>query len=309
MESNANRPMIMVTNDDGIYGDGLQALVQVLVSTNRYQVFVCAPESERSACGHSVTWTHAVEVKQVKIQGATAFAVSGTPADCASLGISKILFPAVPDLVISGINKGSNCGYNIVYSGTVAGAREAFLQGLPSISLSYDYDWFGGKSTVNAFKLSAEACLPIIDAVLDEIRNRTYPRNCFLNIDLPTDILNHKGYKLTKQSKSAIRTSWKQITSEAQEGNILSTVTTDANSANIDLNATDVSQERQNSLLFKRQFVGYQVGEIDTDYYFLKEGYVTVTLLSALTHTETDCEAYFKMWLPRVTECFSSAPL
>ncbi|GMP77064.1 hypothetical protein CsSME_00033470 [Camellia sinensis var. sinensis] len=134
-----NRPTVMVTNDDGIDAPGLRALVRVLVSANRYEVFVCAPDSEKSAVSHSITWRNAVSVKEVEIDGATAFAVSGTPADCTSLGISKALFPSTPDLVISGINMGSNCGYHIVYSGTVAGAREAFFNGVPSLSISYDW--------------------------------------------------------------------------------------------------------------------------------------------------------------------------
>ncbi|XP_074330215.1 uncharacterized protein LOC141667567 [Apium graveolens] len=85
---------------------------------------------------------------------------------------------------------GCNSGYRIMYSGTVAGAREAFFYGIPSISISYD--WMGGKSTANDFKLSAEACLPIISAILVEVRSKTYPLKCFLNIDMPTDISNHK---------------------------------------------------------------------------------------------------------------------
>lgn len=295
----------MVTNDDGIDGAGLQALVQALVCTDQYQVFVCAPETERSAVSHSITWMHPLHVKQVEIQGATAYAVSGTPADCASLGISKTLFPVVPDLVISGINMGCNSGYRIMYSGTVAGAREAFFYGIPSISISYD--WIGGKSTANDFKLSAEACLPIISAILVEITSKTYPlMKCFLNIDLPTDISNHKGYKLTKQGKSIIRMGWKKITSEAQVGKILSTMTMVADSTKIDMNGTKVSHESQNSLLFMREILGIKEGEIDADYHSLQQGYITVSPISALTHAEADAEAYFKMWLPGVTKHFSS---
>ncbi|KAK2974028.1 hypothetical protein RJ640_011393, partial [Escallonia rubra] len=173
MERAANsgsRPTIMVTNDDGIDAPGLQALVRVLVAANRYDVFVCAPDSEKSAFSHSITWRHPLSVKRVEVSGAIAYAVSGTPADCSSLGISNALFPCIPDLVISGINMGSNCGYHIIYSGTVAGAREAFLQ-------------------------AAEACSPIISAILTEIKNNTYPQSCFLNIDLPTDVLNHKAQR------------------------------------------------------------------------------------------------------------------
>ena len=142
--SSSDRPRILVTNDDGIDAQGLRALVQVLLSTNLYEVLVCEPDSEKSAVSHSITWRHAVAVKRVDIDGATAYAVSGTPADSASLGISAALFPSIPDLVISGINIGSNCGYHIVYSGTVAGAQEAFINGVPSVSLSYQ--WVAGLS-------------------------------------------------------------------------------------------------------------------------------------------------------------------
>ncbi|KAK4365932.1 hypothetical protein RND71_013812 [Anisodus tanguticus] len=184
------KPSVMVTNDDGIDAPGLRSLVRVLVTSNLFNVLVCAPDSEKSAVSHSISWQHPLSVKKVDISGVTAFAVSGTPADSTSIGLSKVLFPSVPDLVVSGINKGSNCGYHIVYSGTVAGAREAFFNGVPSVSLSYD--WVGGKSKVDDFVLAAEACMPIITTILAEIKNNTYPQNCFLNIDVPTDVANHK---------------------------------------------------------------------------------------------------------------------
>nr|GMC76464.1 5'-nucleotidase SurE-like isoform X1 [Ipomoea batatas] len=92
----SHRPTVMVTNDDGVDALGLRVLVRVLVSTNRFNVLVCAPNSEKSAVSHSITWRHAVPVKRVEISGATAFSVAGTPADCASLGISKALFSSVP---------------------------------------------------------------------------------------------------------------------------------------------------------------------------------------------------------------------
>ncbi|KAJ4840456.1 hypothetical protein Tsubulata_023026 [Turnera subulata] len=88
-------------------------MVAVLVSTRRFQVLVCAPHSKKSAVSHSITWRHPVAVKRVEIEGATAFAITGTPADCTPMGLSKALFPATPDLVLSGINMGSNCGYHI----------------------------------------------------------------------------------------------------------------------------------------------------------------------------------------------------
>lgn len=299
------RPTIMVTNDDGIDAPGLQALVRVLVSTGRYEVQVCAPDSEKSAVSHSITWLNPVSVQEVNLNGATAFAVSGTPADCTSLGLSGSLFPSVPDLVISGINMGSNCGYHIVYSGTVAGAREAFFNCVPALSLSYD--WVGGTSNVDDYTVAAEACLPIVDAMLAEIKNKTYPQNCFLNVDLPTNVANHKGYKLTKQGKCIVKMGWRQVTSAAQGGKMLSTMTMEANSlTSSEVDASSVPKEHR---LFKREVRGGILDEDDTDYHFLRQGYITVTPLGALSNVDVECQAYFKDWLPGVAKCFSSSTL
>ena len=97
--SSRDRSRILVTNDDGIDAPRLRALVQVLLSTNLYEVLVCAPDSEKSAVSHSITWRHAIAVKRVDIDGATTYAVFGTPADSSSLGISAALFPSILDLV------------------------------------------------------------------------------------------------------------------------------------------------------------------------------------------------------------------
>ncbi|XP_076960961.1 uncharacterized protein LOC143637431 [Bidens hawaiensis] len=267
----------MVTNDDGIHAPGLQALVRTLVSTNRYRVWVSAPDSEKSAASHSASVRGTISARPTEISGATAFAISGTPADCTSLGVSKTLFPSVPDLVLSGINMGTNCGLLIVFSGTVAGARQAFIHGVPSVSISYD--WVEGRSNINDFTLAAEACLPIINAIFVGIENKTYPKKCFLNVDLPTDVLNHKGFKVTKQGNGMLKASWKQVSS----------------------NDKAVSQE---PLLFRMEFDGVDVYNDGTDFSFLQEGYITVTPLGALTNADIDCHTFFNQWLP---ECTSSA--
>ncbi|KAG5554740.1 hypothetical protein RHGRI_012334 [Rhododendron griersonianum] len=262
----------------------------------------------------------------------------GTPSDCTSLGVSGSLFPSTPDLValsllllyenvndfitlglyprvylhivwyrsvISGINMGSNCGYHIVYSGTVAGAREAFFNGVPALSLSYE--WVGGTSNVDDYTLAAEACLPIVNAMLAEIKNKTYPQKCFLNVDLPTNVASHKGYKLTKQGKSIVKMGWKQVTSAAQGGKMLSTMTMETNSlTSSEMDASTMPKEHR---LFKREVRGAVVDEDDTDYRSLQEGYITVTPLGALSHADIECQAYFKDWLPGVAECFSSSTL
>lgn len=311
MENNNSydeKPTVMVTNDDGIDAPGLRALVRVLVSTNRFNVLVCAPDSEKSAVSHSITWRHPVSVKQVDINGATAYAVSGTPADCTSLGISEALFSSVPDLVISGINMGSNCGYHVVYSGTVAGAREAFFNDIPAVSVSYD--WVGGKSSVDDYTLAAEACLPIFSAILAEIKNKSYPLRGFLNIDLPADIANHKGYKLTRQGKSIYKMGWRQVISERQGGKMLSTMEMESDSSA--RTGIDPLTVAGGHLLFKREVRGAHVEEDDdddTDKRFLQEGYITITPLGALSQAEIDYQFYFKEWLPNAIQQFSSSAL
>ncbi|GAA0147055.1 hypothetical protein LIER_06852 [Lithospermum erythrorhizon] len=292
-----DRPTVLVTNDDGIDAAGLRALVNVLVSTNRFNVFVCAPNSEKSAVSHSITWINDISAKKVEIDGALAFAVSGTPADCTSLGISTALFPAAPDLVISGINMGSNCGYHIVYSGTVAGAREAFFNGIPAVSLSYD--WVRGRSSTTDFALAAEACLPILGAIMDEIRKKTYPLSCFLNIDVPTDVTSHKGYRISKQGESRVKMGWSKVTSEPPEGHMLSTMTMDSSPDSTASTITDSSCIQEN-LLFRRKVIGAQVEDGDTDYCGLQEGYITVTPLGALSPADIDAQTFFKQWLPGI---------
>ncbi|WVZ09994.1 hypothetical protein V8G54_014524 [Vigna mungo] len=314
---------ILITNDDGIDAPGLRALVQSLVFSNLFNIQVCAPDSEKSAVSHSITWLQPVAVKQVNIAGTTAFAVSGTPADCASLGVSKALFPTVPDLAVTVelidriachssltseecILEEGFCSVVIysVYSGTVAGAREAFFNDVPSISISYN--WIKGKSTLNDFILAAQVCLPIISAVLVETKNPSYPRKCFLNVDVPNDVANHKGYKLTKQGKSIIKMGWRQVTSETEGQKMSSDMTnTDAETPK-HFDPSSISPEH---LLFAREVRGSVIDDDDTDYRRLLEGYITVTPLAALSHTEEDCQAYFKNWLQSVPELFSSSSL
>ncbi|KAG9456421.1 hypothetical protein H6P81_000929 [Aristolochia fimbriata] len=298
------KPKILITNDDGIHAAGLRALVQVLVATNQYEVYVSAPDSERSAVGHGILWQASNHATRVEIEGATAYGVQGTPADCASLGVSKALFPGlVPDLVISGINIGANCGYHVVYSGTVAGAREAFLQGFPSLALSYD--WVAGKSDVQDFKKGAEACLPLINSVLAESRNKEYPKASFLNINLPTDVNRHKGYKLTKQGKCLINIGWKQITSSIQDGKSAMEITSVAGEELL-----SSFTPSQIPLTFKREVIGpAKPEEVDTDYGALQQGYISVTPLAALSPASVADQDYYEDWIQRVAESQASSSL
>ncbi|KAG6512065.1 5'-nucleotidase SurE-like [Zingiber officinale] len=305
----ASRPAVMVTNDDGIDAPGLRFLVDLLVASDRYRVFVCAPDSDNSGVSHSITWLRPLSARRAEITGATAFAVSGTPADCASLGISGKLFDGmIPDLVISGINIGSNCGYHTVYSGTVAGAREAFLYGVPSVAISYD--WKAGKSNANDLKLAADACLPLINAVLNEIKAKTYPEDSFLNVDVPSDAVNHKGFKITKQGKYMARIGWERTHSHRPALETYQTSNMDVDS--VSGYANNIPSHVENELLFKRVINRNNVvreEEEDVDHRVLQEGYITVTPITALSHTVSEDVSFFKEWLTHLAEHSSSSSL
>ncbi len=127
---------IFVTNDDGIDAEGLSALRDVLMKFG--EVVVVAPDNERSAVGHSITLATPIRFRRVKRDGELfGYAVGGTPADCVKLGLCEILKGPV-DLLVSGINRGSNLGINAFYSGTVAAALEGALFKIPSMAISAD---------------------------------------------------------------------------------------------------------------------------------------------------------------------------
>jgi len=127
---------ILITNDDGFESAGLLALIKVLKPLAR--IITVAPASEKSACSHSVTLHE--PLKLVEVSKDFYKLVDGTPSDCIYVSKTAIFTDFQPDLVVSGINRGSNMGEDITYSGTVAGAMEGVLQGIPSISISQVLD-------------------------------------------------------------------------------------------------------------------------------------------------------------------------
>jgi 5'-nucleotidase len=177
-------PRILVTNDDGVHSDGIHALAAALRSLGH--VIVVAPHIEASAIGHALTLRRPLRLEELR-EG--VFEVDGTPTDCVNIAISK-LFPTLPDLVVSGINKGHNLGDDVTYSGTVSGALEGALLGVPSIAVS-----LGRTTGQYDFGPSAAAAAAIAAVVL---REGLAPRT-FLNLNVPTG--KPKGFKLTVQAK------------------------------------------------------------------------------------------------------------
>lgn len=128
----------LVSNDDGIFSEGIIQLAKSLIPLG--EVTVVAPDIERSASGHAITMHTPLRVKKVRLPGLDidAYAVNGTPADCVKLGID-LLFDGKPDYVFTGINRGSNMGNDVLYSGTVSAAIEGCIMGVSAVALSLLY--------------------------------------------------------------------------------------------------------------------------------------------------------------------------
>src|SRR5215471_16153187 len=126
------RPLILVTNDDGVMAPGIRALLPELRAIG--DVVVAAPDRERSAASHSISLDRPLRVDELE---AGVFAIDGTPVDCVYLGLLHLV-PRRPTLVVSGINNGYNLGSDVFYSGTVAGAVEGALRGVPALAVSLE---------------------------------------------------------------------------------------------------------------------------------------------------------------------------
>ena len=126
----SKRPLILVTNDDGISAPGIRTLISAMNELG--DVIVVAPDSPQSAMGHAITINSTLQCNQVKIDDGPQieYSCSGTPADCVKLGINEIL-DRKPDICVSGVNHGSNSSINVIYSGTMSAAVEASIEGIP----------------------------------------------------------------------------------------------------------------------------------------------------------------------------------
>lgn len=182
------RPHVLITNDDGINAPGLKQLWLALKDVAR--VTIIAPAFEQSAVGLSLTIRHPIRIDKVD-WAQDAWCVTGTPADCVKMALSVIMDER-PDYLISGINRGGNAGRNVLYSGTVAGAIEGTLQGIPSIAFScWDY-----KNT------DYTQAVKYIPSMLQHVMEHPLPKGTLLNVNIPPKTPEGiQGVKLTRQGK------------------------------------------------------------------------------------------------------------
>jgi len=149
------RPLVLVTNDDGIYAEGIKVLAEHMAEVG--DVVTVAPDREKSAASHSVTLHHPLRVTQIDEH---RYTVDGTPTDCVLLGVLSVL-PRRPDILVSGINRGGNLGDDVTYSGTVAAAFEGTLLGVPSFAISVI------ERIDTRFEFAAEFAVRLSNLILD----------------------------------------------------------------------------------------------------------------------------------------------
>ena len=181
-----------MTNDDGIEAPGIRTLAERLREVG--EVTVVAPAREMSAVSHALTIHEPLRFEHV---GPRTFRVEGTPADCVNLAVVK-LFPKPPDVVVSGINRGANVGDDVAYSGTVAGAREAAMLGVPSMAVS-----LASKEGSADYSQAAAFAAQIIPLLAGK---KEWSRRTFLNVNVPDSRV--KGVRITSQGR---RASWTQV--------------------------------------------------------------------------------------------------
>ncbi|UII74702.1 5'/3'-nucleotidase SurE [Flagellimonas sp. HMM57] len=192
------KPLILVTNDDGITAPGLRALIKVMKEIG--EVIVVAPDSPQSGMGHAITIDNTLYSKKVVIdqdEGAPSeYSCSGTPADCVKLALQEIL-DRKPDICVSGINHGSNSSINVIYSGTMSAAIEAGIEGVPAIGFSLcDYSWDADFShSLNSVK-----------KIVLEALEHGIPNGTVLNVNIPKSTDEPAGIKICRQA----RANWKE---------------------------------------------------------------------------------------------------
>jgi 5'-nucleotidase len=251
-------PRILVTNDDGVHSEGIHVLAAALKAIG--DVTVVAPHAESSAIGHALTLRRPLRLEMVS-EG--FYAVDGTPTDCVNIGVAVLLKGVLPDLVVSGINTGWNLGDDVTYSGTVAGALEGALLGIPGIAISLRRT----RDYVFDFAPSAQAAAVLADLVL----RHPLPDRTFLNVNVPKG--TPKGFRRTVQGKRN--------------------------------HITKISERldpRGKPYYWIEEGLDEWVPHDRSDYHAVKEGYISVSLLSPDLTAHSAADELEQFPLPQATE-------
>ena len=189
----SKKPLILVTNDDGISAPGIRTLISAMNEIG--DVIVVAPDSPQSAMGHAITINSTLHCNEIKIYDGPQkeYSCSGTPADCVKLGINEIL-DRKPDICVSGVNHGSNSSINVIYSGTMSAAVEASIEGIPAIGFSLlDYSWNADFNSIKKYLIG----------ITKKALEQGIPKGNALNINFPKlKEKEIKGIKICRQANA-----------------------------------------------------------------------------------------------------------
>ncbi|MBS5936762.1 5'/3'-nucleotidase SurE [Clostridium sp.] len=230
---------ILITNDDGINARGIYALAKEI--GKKHEITVVAPREQKSASSHAISIHNPIKIREEKIDDEfKAYSLVGTPADCTQAGLSLLCKEV--DLVISGINRGINCGTDILYSGTVSAAVEGAIYNVPSIAISMEVDW---EREDEDYTKAAKWISKVVDTA-----EKNYLRNdVVLNVNVPNvDEEEIKGIKVCKLGKSTYKTNY-------------------------------ILVEENEDMIYEIKGTRNAISEDDSDLYFLSQGYVTLTPL------------------------------
>ena len=187
------RPLILISNDDGITAPGIRTLVKVMKQLG--EVVVVAPNSPQSGMGHAITVGDTLRLEEVKMfDGVKAFECSGTPADCVKMAKHFVLKDRQPDLIVSGINHGSNTSISVLYSGTMSAALEGAIEGMPAIGFSLcDYSWEADFSHTEKW----------IKKIAEQALIKGIGKGVALNVNIPPKQNEEiKGIKICRQARA-----------------------------------------------------------------------------------------------------------
>lgn len=232
------KPLIFVTNDDGITAPGIIALVQVMKTIG--DVVVVAPDKPQSGMGHAITINSTLRLHKTKTHGIKEeYSCSGTPVDCVKFAVNKIL-KRKPDLCVSGINHGSNMSINVIYSGTMSAAVEGAVESIPSIGFSlcdYSHD------------ADFSAAKKIIKKIVENVLKNGLPKDVCLNVNIPKLRYDEiKGIKICRQA----RANWIEELDER------------------------IDPSGKTYYWLTGKFDNYDIGKTDTDVWAIENKYVSV---------------------------------
>lgn len=187
------RPLILITNDDGVSAPGLRALISVMEELG--EIVVVAPDTPQSAMGHAITINNTLYLNKTSKENDSflEYSCSGTPVDCVKLAVNEIL-KRKPDLCVSGVNHGSNSSINVIYSGTMSAAVEAGIEGIPAIGFSLlDFDWNANFEPIKSY----------IRKITLEVLKSGLPEGVILNVNFPKlEEKDIKGIRICRQAKA-----------------------------------------------------------------------------------------------------------